>query len=42
MYKYEVMSLKDVLAQYASFVSKVEKGKFKWGSKRDLQPLNNS
>ena len=35
-YKYEVMSLRDVLAQYASFVSKVEKGKFKWGSKRDL------
>ena len=35
-YKHEVMSLKDVLVQYASFVSKVEKGKFKWGSKKDL------
>ena len=35
-YKYEVMSLKDVLMQYVSFISKVEKGKFKWGSKKDL------
>ena len=30
------MSLRDILAQYVSFVSKVEKGKFKWGSRRDL------
>ena len=35
-YKHEVMSLRDILSQYASFVSKVEKGRFRWGSKRDL------
>ena len=28
--------MKDVLMQYSSFISKVEKGKFKWGSKKDL------
>ena len=35
-YKHEVLTLKDILAQYASFISKVEKGKSKWGSKKDL------
>ena len=35
-YKHEVMNLGEILSQYASFVSKVEKGKFRWGSKRDL------
>ena len=35
-YKHEVMTLKDILAQYVSFISKIEKGKFKWGSKKDL------
>ena len=35
-YKHEDMSIKDVLTHYASFMSKVEKGKFKWGSRKDL------
>ena len=35
-YKSEVMTVRDILSQYASFVSKVETGKFKWGSKRDI------
>ena len=35
-YKYEVLSLKDILVQYTGFISKVEKGKFKWGSRKDL------
>ena len=32
-YNHEILTLKEVLTQYASFVSKVEKGKFKWGNK---------
>ena len=36
-YKHEYLSREEVLNQYASFIRKVEKGKFKWGWDRDLQ-----
>ena len=36
-YKYEHLSLKEILEQYASFISKVEKGKFSWGSEANLE-----
>ena len=39
-YKHEVLPIGDILAQYASFVSKVEKGKFKWGSKSALSAFD--
>ena len=35
-YKHESLPVKDILAQYASFLSKVEKGKYKWGSKSTI------
>ena len=36
-YKHEYLSREEVLNQYASFVCKMEKGKFRWGSNRDLE-----
>ena len=36
-YKAEHMTLSETLNQYASFIKKVEKGKFKWGSRKDLR-----
>ena len=35
-YRHQVIPLNEVLTQYAGFLSKIEKGKYKWGSKRDL------
>ena len=35
-YKAEFLPLSDILSQYANFLQKVEKGKFKWGSRSDL------
>ena len=35
-YKHEFLPLPDILSQYANFLQKVEKGKFRWGSKSDL------
>ena len=35
-YRHEMIPIKEILAQYASFLSKIEKGKYKWGSKKDL------
>ena len=36
-YKAEHLSHNEVLLQYVSFVQKVKRGKFKWGSKVDLR-----
>ena len=36
-YKSEYISQDEVMNQYTSFINKVEKGKFKWGSKSDLR-----
>ena len=36
-HKHEYLSREDILNQYASFVSKVEKGKYKWGSDADVE-----
>ena len=36
-YKHEHLSREEVLNQYASFVKKVKKGKYKWGSEVHLQ-----
>ena len=36
-YKHEYLEREEVLEQYKNFVKKIEKGKFKWGSKKDLQ-----
>ena len=36
-YKKEHLSMEEIVNQYANFVWKVEKGKFKWGSKSDLR-----
>ena len=38
-YRHEMLPLKHILAQYAYFLRKVEKGKFKWGSKSAIQEL---
>ena len=35
-YKKEFLPTSDVLAQYTSFLSKIEKGKYRWGSKSAL------
>ena len=36
-YKFEFISMKDVLALYSGFLGKIEKGKFKWGSKAAMR-----
>ena len=36
-YKHEFLSKDEVINQYASFIKKVEKGKFRWDSELDLQ-----
>ena len=36
-YKHEYLSREEVLNQYASFIRKIEKGKFRWGSEAHLQ-----
>ena len=36
-YKVEFISMKDVLALYSGFLGKIEKGKFKWGSKAAMR-----
>ena len=36
-YKHEYMSRAEVMNQYKGFMSKIEKGRYKWGSRRDLR-----
>ena len=36
-YKHEYLSQEEVLNKYASFIRKIEKGKFRWGSEAHLQ-----
>ena len=36
-YKSEHLPREEILKQYANFVHKIEKGKFSWGSKKDLE-----
>ena len=36
-YEAEHLNHSEVLSQYVSFVRKIERGKFKWGSRRDLR-----
>ena len=36
-YKHEFLSREEILKQYANFVKKVEKGKFRWGSKSSIR-----
>ena len=36
-YKCEVLLQADIIAQYANFIHKVEKGEFRWGSKSALR-----
>ena len=35
-YKHEFLTTRAILVQYINFVSKVEKGKFRWGSRSSL------
>ena len=35
-YKAEYLSREDIIKQYANFIQKIERGKFKWGSKSSL------
>ena len=35
-YKHEFLSQEEIINEYINFINKVEKGKFKWGSKTDL------
>ena len=34
------MGRPEILNQYAAFISKVEQGKFRWGSKKDLHAFD--
>ena len=36
-YKHEYLNRKEILQQYSGFIGKIERGKFKWGSKRALR-----
>ena len=36
-YKHEYLTRTEIINQYKGFISRVEKGKYKWGSKRDLR-----
>ena len=36
-YKSEFLSTSDIIALYANFLGKIEKGKFKWGCEHSLQ-----
>ena len=36
-YKHEYLSRAEIMNQYKGFISKVEKGRYKWGSKRDIR-----
>ena len=40
-YRHEVLPLKEIVELYSNFLGRVEKGKYKWGSKSAMRQLDN-